>query len=63
MAGSFESNVGHFFARDTFEGQPIITVFRLDVRNPSLPIGSQAFSSDEGKTWEWNAINVSERVR
>jgi hypothetical protein len=63
MVGSFENGVGHFFARDTYKGQKIIAVFRWDVRNPSLPIWSQAFSTDEGKTWEWNSINVSERVR
>jgi hypothetical protein len=63
VVGSFENNVGHFFARDTFNGRNIIVVFRWDVRNPSLPIWSQAFSTDEGKTWEWNSINVSERVR
>jgi hypothetical protein len=33
------------------------------VRNPQLPIWSQAFSADNGKTWEWNSINVSERIR
>jgi hypothetical protein len=54
--------VGHFFARDTYKGQNIIVVFRWDVRNPQRPIWSQAFSTDEGKTWEWNSINVSERA-
>lgn len=63
VVGSFENQVGHFFARDTFKGQPIIVVFRWDVRNPERPIWSQAFSTDEGKTWEWNSINVSERAR
>jgi hypothetical protein len=62
VVGSFENKIGHFFARDTYKGQPIIMVFRWDVRNPSLPVWSQAFSTDEGKTWEWNSINVSERV-
>jgi hypothetical protein len=61
--GSFENKIGHFFARDTYKGRLIIVVFRWDVRNPSLPVWSQAFSTDEGKTWEWNSINVSERVR
>ena len=55
--------VGHFFARDTYNGRNIIAVFRWDVRNPKLPIWSQAFSTDEGRTWEWNSINVSERAR
>ena len=63
VVGSFANKVGHFFARDTYKGQNIIVVFRWDVRNPRRPIWSQAFSADEGKTWEWNSINVSERVK
>jgi hypothetical protein len=63
VVGSFANKIGHFFARDTYKGQPIIVVFRWDVRNPQRPIWSQAFSADEGKTWEWNSINVSERVK
>ena len=63
VVGSFANKVGHFFARDTYKGQNIIVVFRWDVRNPQRPIWSQAFSADEGKTWEWNSINVSERVK
>ena len=62
VVGSFENKIGHFFARDKYRGTPIIMVFRWDVRNPDRPIWSQAFSTDEGKTWEWNSINVSERV-
>lgn len=63
VVGSFENKVGHFFARDTYKGQSIIVLFRWDARNLQLPIWSQAFSTDDGKTWEWNSINVSERVR
>jgi hypothetical protein len=63
VVGSFENKVGHFFGRDTYKGKKIIVVFRWDTRNADLPIWSQAFSEDEGKTWEWNSINVSERVR
>ena len=62
VVGSFENKIGHFFARDTYKHRPIFVVFRWDVRNPSLPVWSQAFSTDEGKTWEWNSINLSERV-
>jgi len=61
--GSFENKIGHFFCKDTFNGKKIIVVFRWDVRNPNLPVWSQAFSPDNGKTWEWNSINVSERIR
>jgi hypothetical protein len=63
VVGSFENKIGHFFCKDTFNGKKIIIVFRWDVRNPNLPVWSQAFSDDNGKTWEWNSINVSERIR
>ncbi len=63
VVGSFENGIGHFFARDTYLEHPVIMVFRWDVRNPKFPVWSQAFSVDDGKTWEWNSINVSERAR
>jgi len=63
VVGSFENKIGHFFCKDTFNGKKIIVVFRWDVRNPILPVWSQAFSADNGKTCEWNSINVSERIR
>ncbi len=62
VVGSFENNIGHFFAKDTFNGKPIIFVFRWDIRNKDKPVWSQAFSADNGKTWEWNWFNVSERI-
>src|SRR5213083_1559175 len=62
VVGSFENNVGHFFCKDTFKGKPIIVMFRWDARNKDRPVWSQAFSSDDGKTWEWNWYNVSERI-
>ena len=61
QVGSFENGVGHFFAKDTFKGKPIIVVFRWDKRNKARPVWGQAFSADNGKTWEWNFFNVSER--
>ena len=33
-----------------------------DVRNTLFPIWSQAFSVDKGRSWEWNSINVSEKI-
>jgi len=62
VVGSFEKGVGHFFARDTLRGKPIIMMFRWDARDKDRPVWSQAFSPDDGKTWEWNWYNVSERV-
>jgi hypothetical protein len=63
VVGSFENGVGHFFAKDTFKGKPIIMMFRWDARNKDRPVWSQAFSPDDGKTWEWNWYNISERIK
>jgi hypothetical protein len=63
VVGSFENNVGHFFTKDTFKGKPIIMMFRWDARDKDRPIWSQAFSADNGKTWEWNWFNVNERIK
>jgi hypothetical protein len=63
VVGSFENGVGHFFAKDTFKGKPIIMMFRWDARNKERSVWSQAFSPDGGKTWEWNWYNVSERIK
>jgi hypothetical protein len=63
VVGSFENGVGHFFAKDTFKRKPIIMMFRWDARNKDRPVWSQAFSPDDGKTWEWNWYNISERIK
>ena len=52
--GSFENGIGEFYARDIFEEKPITVKFKWDATNVNRPIWSQAFSSDKGKTWEWN---------
>jgi hypothetical protein len=52
--GSFENRIGEFYARDVFEGKPIIVKFRWNAADAENPVWSQAFSADEGKTWEWN---------
>jgi hypothetical protein len=59
--GSFENNVGHFFAKDTYKGKNVIVVFRWDIRDKDKPVWSQAYSADNGKTWEWNWYDVCTR--
>jgi len=54
QVGSFENGVGEFYARDIFEEKPVIVKFRWDATAGENPVWSQAFSADEGKTWEWN---------
>ena len=52
--GSFDGDIGEFFARDIFAGKNIIVKFLWDKRNPEAPVWSAAYSADEGQTWEWN---------
>ncbi|BAV06046.1 hypothetical protein SAMN05421788_106116 [Filimonas lacunae] len=54
VTGSFENQVGRFYGRDTWEGQKVLVQFCWDVTNPEHPTWSQAFSTDNGLTWEWN---------
>ena len=54
QVGSFENKIGSFYARDTYEQRKIIVQFRWDATNPGTPVWSQAFSPDNGQTWEWN---------
>jgi hypothetical protein len=63
QVGSFNNGIGLFFAKDFQVGRPVIVVFRWDKTNPDQPVWSQAFSDDNGKTWEWNYTNTSYRVR
>jgi len=63
VVGSFENGIGHFFCKDTFKGKNIIMMFRWDMRDKEYPTWSQAFSPDNGNTWEWNWINVSHRLK
>ena len=61
--GSFHNGVGLFFAKDYQVGRPVIIVFRWDKTNPDRPVWGQAFSDDNGKTWEWNYSNTSYRAK
>ena len=63
VVGSFENNIGHFFGKDTHNGKKIIFMFRWDIRNKEKPVWGQAFTADQGKTWEWNWFNVLEKMK
>ena len=54
--GTFSGDTGIFEGRDVFEGQPILVRFTWsDVTKPTL-LWEQAFSNDDGDTWETNWI-------
>lgn len=63
VVGSFEGNIGKFYCKDKFKGKDIIVVFLWDKTDPNNPVWSQAFSPDNGKTWEVNATNTSHRAK
>ena len=54
QVGSFDGSIGRFYAKDIYEGQPIVVAFQWDKSNPDVPVWSQAFSPHNGETWEWN---------
>lgn len=54
VTGSFENKVGKFYARDQFNNKSILVLYQWDAVNAEEPKWSQAFSEDDGKTWEWN---------
>jgi len=62
MKGHFADGVGRFFANDTFNGSPIKVRFLWDARDHSAPRWEQAFSTDDGKSWETNWIMVFRKV-
>jgi hypothetical protein len=63
VVGSFEGSVGLFYCKDVYKGTPVLVVFKWDKTDPENPVWSQAFSADNGKSWEWNYSNVSHRVK
>jgi len=52
--GSFDGDIGQFYAKDIYGGKEIIVQFLWDKSNPDVPVWSQAFSEDRGESWEWN---------
>ncbi len=63
VVGSFEGNVGTFYCKDVFNGKPILVRFIWDKTDKDNPVWGQAFSPDNGLTWEMNMTNISHRVQ
>lgn len=63
VVGSFQGNVGFFYCKDTFRDKPILVMFKWDKTDKDNPVWSQAFSPDNGVTWEMNMTNVSHRIK
>ena len=56
VVGGFEDGVGQFFGRDEQDGQPVLARFIWSEITPTSARWEQAFSVDDGATWETNWI-------
>ena len=63
VVGSFEGDIGIFYCKDGYQGKPILVMFKWDKTDKDNPVWSQAFSPDNGVTWEWNWTNTSHRIK
>lgn len=54
VTGSFENGIGKFYTNDIFNDTKIMVIYQWDATNAENPKWSQAFSTNNGKTWEWN---------
>ena len=62
VVGGFQDGIGTFFARDTFNGQPITVRFIWSDITATSTRWEQAFSTDGGETWEVNWVMESTRI-
>jgi hypothetical protein len=64
MVGGFENGRGEFYDREEYDGKPIMVRFFWIVNSRDSCRWEQAFSADDGKTWEtnwtWDLVRVSE---
>ena len=63
VVGSFDNNIGTFYTKDVFKGKNIIMKFEWDKTDPDNPVWRQAFSEDNGITFEWNWYMYQSRVK
>lgn len=56
VTGAFEEGVGLFYANDVLHGVPIKVRFKWCMSEANTPRWEQAFSADNGQTWETNWV-------
>ena len=62
VIGEFKNGVGTFFANDQFNDQPILVRFLWTNTDTASPVWEQAFSPDNGTSWETNWTMRFERA-
>ena len=60
--GGFKNGRGEFYSRETLGGRPILVRFIISDITPTSCRFEQAFSADDGKTWEVNWIATDTRI-
>jgi hypothetical protein len=63
LTGRFANGRGEFYGPDTLNGRPIRVRFVISRITTNSCRFEQAFSEDDGKTWEVNWVAVDTRVR
>jgi len=56
VVGTFENGTGTFYGRDQHDGTPVLVRYVWSDITPTSARWQQAFSIDEGETWETNWI-------
>ena len=54
--GGFKDGRGEFYDHESWDGHPIVVRFVITPKSPDAIHFEQAFSADDGKTWEMNWI-------
>ena len=60
--GAFKDGRGEFFDHEPFNGRQILVRFVISDITPTSCRFEQAFSADEGKTWEVNWVATDTRI-
>ncbi|HUA79869.1 MAG TPA: hypothetical protein VL997_05815 [Dyella sp.] len=61
--GAFADGRGVFYDKEVWDGKPIVVRFVIEPRNADAVHFEQAFSADNGKTWEINWIADDTRMK
>jgi hypothetical protein len=62
VVGSFANGVGVFEGRQDLDGRPIVVRFTWSDITPTSARWEQAFSPDDGRTWEKNWVMLLTRI-
>ena len=63
QVGGFDGDIGLFYGEDVDEGRPVKVVYKWTKRGPNAASWEQAFTYDDGKTWEVNWTIELAKVR